>query len=245
MSLSHHPSIVKNGLVLYLDAANRKSYPGTGTTWTDLTKNKVAGTLTNTPVYNSGNGGSIVFTRASNHYVSMGALSGSFASFSVITWFYATNVATYENVLDCNYAYNGTTGNIGPRLEMDAAGNLMWLYSNITNSNNSYYKQEVITSGMTANSWRCVGITYDGTGNSSATYLNGLNTGKSRVTNGSATGFIATMNNLRIGQGFSLNPQTTERGFDGRVAMAQIYNRTLTATEILQNYNATKSRYGY
>jgi hypothetical protein len=245
MSLSHHPSIVKNGLVAYFDAANPKSYPTTGTAWNDLTKNKVVGTLTNTPTYNSGNGGSIVFTRASNHYVSMGALSGSFASFSVIVWFYATNIANYENVLDCNYAYNGTTGNIGPRLEMNAAGNLMWVYSNITNSNTSYYNQEVITSGMTANSWRCVGITYDGTGNSSITYLNGLNTGKSRVTNGSATGFIATMNNLRIGQGFSLNPQTTERGFDGRVSMVQIYNRALTATEILQNYNATKGRFGY
>jgi len=97
---------------------------------------------------------------------------------------------------------------------------------------------------MTANSWRCVGITYDGTGNSSVTYLNGLNTGKSRATNGSATGFIAVMNNLRIGQGFSLNSQTAERGFDGRVSMVQIYNRALTASEILQNYNATKGRFG-
>jgi hypothetical protein len=245
MSLSHHPSIVKNGLVAYFDAANKKSYLGTGTVWTDLTKNRVVGTLTNTPTYNSSGGGSIVFTRASNNYVSVGALSGSFASFSVIVWFYATNIANYENVLDCNYAYNGTTGNIGPRLEMTAAGNLAWVYSNITNNNDSYYSHPVIDSGMTANSWRCVGISYNSNGNSSVTYLNGLNAGKSRVTSGSATGFIATMNNLRIGQGFSLNPQTTERGFDGRVSMVQIYNRALTATEILQNYNATKGRFGY
>jgi hypothetical protein len=211
---------------------------------TDLTKNRVVGTLTNAPTYNSGNGGSIVFTRASNHYVSMGALSGSFASFSVIVWFYATDIANYENVLDCNYAYNGTTGNIGPRLEIHAAGTLEWVYSNITNNNDSYYSHPVIDSGMTANSWRCVGITYDGTGNSSITYLNGLNAGKSRVTNGSPTGFIAVMNNLRIAQGFSL-ASYTQRGFDGRVSMVQIYNRTLTAAEVLQNYNATKSRYGY
>jgi hypothetical protein len=211
---------------------------------TDLTKNRVVGTLTNAPTYNSGNGGSIVFTRASNNYVSVGALSGSFASFSVIVWFYATNIANYENVLDCNYAYNGTTGNIGPRLEMNAAGNLGWVYSNITNNNDSHYSHPVIDSGMTANSWRCVGISYNSNGNSSVTYLNGLNTGKSRVTNGSATGFIATMNNLRIGQGFNLDSYT-QRGFDGRVSMVQIYNRTLTAAEVLQNYNATKGRFGY
>jgi hypothetical protein len=61
MSLSHSPSIVTNGLVFCLDAANSKSYPGTGTDWTDLSGNQINGILTNGPAYNSSNGGSIVF----------------------------------------------------------------------------------------------------------------------------------------------------------------------------------------
>ena len=69
MSLSRGPKIVTNGLVLYLDAANKKSYPGSGTTWTDLSGNNNTGTLTNGPTFDSNNGGSIVFD-GTNDYVS-------------------------------------------------------------------------------------------------------------------------------------------------------------------------------
>ena len=66
--LAHGPSIITQGLVLALDAADRNSYPGSGTTWTDLSGNGNTGTLTNGPTYNSANGGSIVFD-GSNDYV--------------------------------------------------------------------------------------------------------------------------------------------------------------------------------
>jgi len=55
------PKIVTSGLVLALDAGNTKSYPGSGTVWTDLSGNGNTGTLTNGPTFNSSNGGSIVF----------------------------------------------------------------------------------------------------------------------------------------------------------------------------------------
>ena len=61
MGLSHSPRIVTDGLVFCVDAASRRSYPGAGTTWTDLTANKNNGTLINSPSFNSANGGSIVF----------------------------------------------------------------------------------------------------------------------------------------------------------------------------------------
>ena len=61
MAFSRGPSIVTNGLVLALDAANHKSYPGSGTTWFDLSGNSHDGTLTGGPTFNSDNGGSIVF----------------------------------------------------------------------------------------------------------------------------------------------------------------------------------------
>ncbi len=61
MSLSRGPKTITNGLVLYLDAANKKSYPGSGTTWTDLSGNVYNGTLTNGPTFSAANMGSIVF----------------------------------------------------------------------------------------------------------------------------------------------------------------------------------------
>ena len=61
MSINYNPRIVTDGLVLLLDAGNTKSYPGTGTTWTDISRNGNNGTLTNGPTFDSANGGSLVF----------------------------------------------------------------------------------------------------------------------------------------------------------------------------------------
>ena len=65
------PNVVYNGLVLYLDAANNKSYVSGSTSWNDLTGNKNVGTLTNGPTFNTGSGGSIVFDGVDD-YVNLG-----------------------------------------------------------------------------------------------------------------------------------------------------------------------------
>ena len=61
MAFSFSPRIVTDGLVLYLDAANQRSYPGSGTTWSDISRGGNNGTLVNGPTFDPGNGGSIVF----------------------------------------------------------------------------------------------------------------------------------------------------------------------------------------
>ena len=68
---AYSPKIITNGLVLYLDAGNSLSYPGSGTIWTDLSRSQVSGSLLNGPTYNSANNGSIVFD-GSNDYVDCG-----------------------------------------------------------------------------------------------------------------------------------------------------------------------------
>ena len=70
MGLAHSPRIVTDGLVLCVDAASKRSYPGTGTTWTDL-KGGNNGTLTNGPTFSSANGGSVVFD-GTNDYTNFG-----------------------------------------------------------------------------------------------------------------------------------------------------------------------------
>jgi hypothetical protein len=91
MALAHSPSIVTSGLVLCLDAANPKSYPGSGTTWTDLSGNGNNGTLVNGPTYSSVNGGSIVFD-GSNDYISTAYSIGTVSQQSISCWISKTNL---------------------------------------------------------------------------------------------------------------------------------------------------------
>lgn len=209
-----------------------------GTTLNSLVSSSV-GTLTNGPTYNNLNGGALVFD-GTDDSVAFGALSGSFASFTVIIWFYPTSVVAYQNPIDCNYNYYGLTGNIGPRLEMNSSGTLAWNYSNDTAVNNNFYTHNVVSSGLAANTWHCAAITYNGGTNTSTTYYNGNATGLSRTTVGSPTGFVGAMNTLRFGRGFN---STANRLFAGRVSNCLIYNRALTSTEIQQNFNTIRSRF--
>jgi hypothetical protein len=238
MGFGRGPNIVTDGLVLCLDAASHKSYPGSGTTWYDLSGNGNNGTLTNGPTFSDN---SLVFD-GSNDYSVSGTLEGSFTNFSVIVWFYPTSITNYENVIDCNYAYNGTTGNIGPRLEIDSGGGLRWIYSQDTTSNSNFYSHYSLGSGLVANKWYHVAITYNGSSNSSVSYYNGNSSGNSRGLVGSATGFLGSFTNVNIGRGFSLGG--VERYFTGKISNSLIYNRTISSEEVLQNYNATKSRFG-
>ena len=103
MAFNYSPNIITDGLVLYLDAANTKSYPGSGTTWRDLSKSQLNGTLTNGPTFNSANGGSIVFDGTNDYVDNIGDLSSfSFIQntniFSVSFWF-KVDIINTENRL--------------------------------------------------------------------------------------------------------------------------------------------------
>jgi len=231
-------NIVTNGISLWLDAGNKTSYPGSGTAWTDLSGLSNNQTLVNGVGFNSGNGGSLVFDGVDD-YSSGSALSGSFSSFSIMVWFYPTVVENYRNVLDCNYGYYASSANVGPRLEMNSNGTLGWVYSNNTNFNYIFYAHDVVSSGLPANSWCCASITYDGSINSSTTYYNGNNSSLLRSNVNNATGFVGSINSPNIGRGFSAS-----RHFKGGIGNVLIYDRALTQQEILQNFNALRSRYG-
>ena len=96
MGIGYNPRIVTDGLVLCLDAANSRSYPRTGTTWTDL-KGGNDGTLTNSPTFDSANGGSIVFD-ATNEHVQTNTFSLG-DTFSVSFWMYVRQLYNYGDPL--------------------------------------------------------------------------------------------------------------------------------------------------
>lgn len=171
-------------------------------------------------------------------YCTVGSITGSFSSFTVSVWFNSTSVSNYRNPIDCNYSsYPGVTGNVGPRLEQNSSGNLVWVVSGNSTNNSVADAFTVQSSGLSANTWYNAVITW--TNGNANTYLNGV-----PVTVGASTpsGFVGTFGSVVIGKGFSLGG--TERSFVGQVPNVQIYNRALSASEVLQNFNAIRGVYG-
>ena len=112
MSCFAGPEIVEDGLVLSLDAGNSKSYPGSGTTWTDLSGNSNNGTLVNGVGYNESNGGSLTFDGVDDRVDSINA--SSLTNMTIEIWIYDTRSSGQRDILSYNgnsgsYTYNGTT----------------------------------------------------------------------------------------------------------------------------------------
>ena len=236
MSYKYGPSIVTDGLVFYVDAANSKSYPGTGTTWTDLIDG-VDGSLTNMDATNhtSTNGGIFTFD-GSNEYVDFAGLveTPSYASISAFVR------------LDSGWSSTGqiaTSHSAGPPIVTDwqfrvtplkAFSFNIWSTGVGSNSNTN------TTTTLNTGTWYHLCGTYDGT--TVKLYIDGaLDTTNSSGPSGTIlnSGGGNTLD-LMIGARQSTNPATY---FNGEIAFVQIYNRDLSATEVTQNYNALKNRF--
>jgi hypothetical protein len=210
-----YPAIVTDGLVLNLDAGFTPSYPTTGTTWYDVSPGGNNGTLTNGPTFNSSNDGSIVFD-GSDDYVNLpdGLLSGT-GDFTIIQW------------VQCDGAGIGTTfGNYGAgtlQFGWSASYVFLWL-----DNSSAYASPGNFTTAITMIAGRRIGTTTNYLKNGTV-----LTTGSSGASIGSSSA------NFRIGT----NTSTSEQ-YNGKIYTTMVYNRGLSNTEILQNYNATKSRFG-
>lgn len=226
MAIAYNPKTVTDGLVLYLDTANKKSYPGTGTTWSDLSPTGVNCT-TNGPTFTSANNGSFLFdnlndiatvSHTSAHLVNNGTM---------IFWAKPLSDGT-ANV--CRFANKGNdavgTGGYNIAINTDRlllrinGGNLQGSLDML-----NYY-------GM----WRQYTFTWSSSGNTGAIYIN-----NTLDVSGSlgATVSMTTTNPLYIG-----NISDLSRTFDGNISIVQLYNRVLSQDEIAQNYNAIRGRYG-
>jgi hypothetical protein len=221
MSLSHSPKIVTNGLVLCLDAADKKSYPGTGTLWTDRSGNGNNGTLTNGPTFSGTNGGSIVFD-GSDDYVDTPPIIASNSFFTISTWVYLASGAGNFPMI-ASVKSGGGISFFGIRIGSNSAPGFN-LYLNGLQTNN----QNV----PLINTWYNAVAVYDG---SAKVYVNSVLLSQSSA--GSSAGFPA---GVWIGNGSLLGNSF----WKGNIAQTSIYNRALTPQEILQNFNATRGRYG-
>jgi hypothetical protein len=211
--------IVTNGLVLSLDAADRNSYPGTGTTWRDMSGNGNNGTLTSGPTFNSNNGGSIVFD-GSNDYV---AISGTrtLTLFTMSNWIRRNgSQESYDGIF-----FSRATGVTGMNF---GVSNKLGYH---LNGNPSTYDWD---SGLIIPDATWCMITYVQASTQAVLYIN--TTSATNAVGSSST----NLNTLELGR----DECCGGRYFNGNIATAMLYNRNLSSTEVTQNYNALKSRFG-
>ena len=220
-------NIITDGLVLHLDAGNTSSYPGTGTIWNDLTGNGNNGTLINGPTYLTDNGGVMSFDGV-NDYVDIGVLAEmNNATKMTISYWCKKSASNKQMIIGSQQSSTN-----GFWLQWSSDGNVYWNPRNGNRANRPY--------ALTYTSdWICLTGTYDGSLSASDrcdTYVNGV-----LVLDGTSSppdSFSSTAgNDFQIG-GFSTFIS------DGQIGAAHIYNRALSTNEVLQNYNATKGRFG-
>jgi hypothetical protein len=223
MSFDNGPRIVTNGLVLALDAADQNSYPGSGTTWNDLSGNGNTGTLTNGPTFSSANGGSIVFDGL-NDYVNI-STAVNLTNPSTICAFINTSVTTGSNQVIYGPSANGSDN------WLSVSNNRVQVNATQTSDVNNFSITGTTT--IEANKWYYItGIVNN---NVTSLYVNGVFEVASSAQAFTAGGWNST---ARIGQ-----RATGQFPFNGSIAYVHGYNRALSVTEIRQNYDAQKSRF--
>jgi len=242
MAQQYGPKVVTDGLVLSLDAADKNSYPGSGTTWTDLSGNGNNGTLTNGPTFDSGNGGSIVFD-GGDDYVDCGSASvldnffdggGTFCA-----WIKPESggEGNQARIFDKRDASNGVVLHFD-----DESGSTckLKLYRNYSSTSGAY---RTTNRDITYGDWCYVVVTYDISGAGSSYrptfYINGLSVAATYDADSAGSYDTDASEPLILG-----NTETTDRAFDGKIAISRVYDRALSAKEVSQNFNAQRSRFG-
>jgi hypothetical protein len=243
MALQHNPKIVTNGLVLCLDAGNPLSYSGSGTVWNDLSGNGNNGTLTNGPVFSSDNKGSIIFDGTNDNaqidsssilntsvWLSFWFKLNSQLSSSTTAYYTLVNIAgettsPYRNQIYAGFNIAGIGGSNGlKRVDIvsyefgNATTDLTGCYTTTdfrTLINTWFY----ISGGWTGTSWKV--------------YVNGKDETNTTQPQRAPVSVLAP----------SLIGGSSSRYSPVSISSVNLYNRALSATEILQNYNATKGRY--
>jgi hypothetical protein len=220
---THPTGIVTDGLVLWLDAGTKPSYPGSGSTWTDLSGNRKNGTLVNGPTFSGSNGGSIVFDGV-NDYIST---------------VFNRGILGNQTTLSCWFKYSGTAGRTYSPIfgGIDGGGTEFFVGKDAGNTNigvqDGNYNAAFVTGSNAFNGdYHHIAYTYEnGTGK---IYLDGVlrNTGSFTKCNDAEQ--------ITIGYEAELSGYL----FVGNIALVNIYSRVLSSSEVLQNFNAQKSIFG-
>ena len=220
--IAYYGNIVKEGLVLDLDAAKKDSYPGSGLVWNDISGTIITGSLINGPTFNTSGSGNIAFDGVDDFIQCDGSFTLTSATF--ITWIKRNgDQGQYDGIL-FSRGTNTTGMNFFTSNQLgyhwnDAAATYNW-GSGLTIPNLTWCMIAVSISPNSATAYLC--------------QTSGITTSTNTTSHSSSV-----LNDIKIAQ-----DDAGGRFFNGNIAISQLYNRALSATEITQNYNATKTRFG-
>ncbi len=232
--------MITNGLVLYLDVSNTKSFISGSTVCNDLSATIANGILINGPTYNSSNGGSIVFDGVDD-YIDCGTsslLNFGTGNYTVNIWF-KTNTSI-RRTLFSRFDYDGT-GTIERGYYMDVLANGK-VRSGFEVNGNNYRITDSLTT-VNTNQYFCATVvrTNENTVN---LYINGIFESTNGFTQGSTSSINAVTAPFSIGRRADYQTLTFTNYFVGNIPQIAVYNRALSAAEILQNYNSSKKKFG-
>jgi hypothetical protein len=227
-TLNGGPGIILDGLILNLDAANTKSYVSGSTTWTDISRTGNNSTLINGPSFNTGSGGSIGFDGVDDIVTTSSTISLSGSNTRTLECWIFLTANQSKNIMGFGDSANG-----------QLFDTILWFTSGFQRVVGHYYGGGFDTistlparNTINLNAWNQVVHTYSGT--VASLYTNGI------LSNSLTVNINTTNTVFNVGAGsFS-----GYNFFSGRISNAKVYNKALTAQEILQNYNATKGRFG-
>ena len=231
------PDLVQNGLVLCLDAANKLSYPGTGTSWYDLSGNANTGTLTNGPTFSGTNGGSIVFDGTDDYVPTTLDLSwNNTNSVSISMWIKTANLSQSKGFLGTgNFEWQFRQGYYG-----GANSDLVFVYWDNT-GNHTNGSIPLMTNFFDNTSWKHLVMTWNNSNSTILFYKNGTQI-FSQVYGDPSVNRVSSQLMQLGGNVYSWDGAGAY--WNGSFSNIQTYNRVLSTTEVLQNYNATKTRFG-
>lgn len=229
------PKLSINSLSFLLDAGNSISYSGTGLTVFNLVSAGIGATLVNGVGFTSANRGYFSFD-GSNDFIDLSTNLNTGSNFSVFAWVYPGNINQRNSIVGNSYPYTSADG---------------WFFATATNylgNSNTFFisigadvaYRIAANESVTLNTWNYIGGTVTNGGGSILLYRDGNQITSYQGGTQSVNTVTYNTQEMAIGRRVSTNPEV----FIGNIALVQIYNRVLTAQEILQNYNALKGRYG-
>ena len=218
MGIDVGPIETTDGLVLHLDAGNTRSYPGSGNTVYDLSGSGNTSALTNGPTYLSSNLGTFVLD-GTNDCILVNSQANilSKTAYTKIAYIYVTSFGSANNIIS-----GGFSGQ-----------HAFWLFSSnkLNAGHNGSWATVVGATTLSLNTWYFGAVTYSNS------------TGWKLYLNGREDGTSADTTTFTGNQEIVIGAYSDGNNFTGRISNIQVYNRALTATEIFQNYHATKGRY--
>ena len=225
MSLSHSPSIVTTGLIMCYDAANPRSYAGSGTTIYDISGNGNTGALTNGPSYNAANLGSIVYDGVNDFIVSPTSTLFDTQTLTMETWVKPTSV------LQSGFLFEKGTVNTQYSCFLNGDGTFYFRTMGLSVGDLTFYSPSYIT----PNAWNHIVCTY-GSG-TKTNYVNGNQVNQ-------ATGVTGTIPTGNANQYVGAYGPGVAYFLNGAISISRVYNISLSAAQVLQNFNAIRGRYG-